>query len=67
MKRHPQHRLSPRRRRAEQRRTLHRAAEQINRVNTGLGTVEFNRGTRLILRAALPLVFHGSVVGIPAA
>lgn len=46
---------------------MHRAAEQINRVNTGLGTVEFNRGTRLILRAALPLVFHGSVVGIPAA
>lgn len=39
--------------------TLHRVAEQearriseqINRVNTGLGSVEFNRGTRLTLRA----------------
>lgn len=39
--------------------TLHRVAEQearrisdqINRVNTGLGAVEFNRGTRLTLRA----------------
>jgi uncharacterized protein YPO0396 len=40
--------------------TLHRVAEQetrriseqIDRVNTGLGSVEFNRGTRLTLRAA---------------
>ena len=39
--------------------TLHRVAEQearrisdqIDRVNTGLGAVEFNRGTRLTLRA----------------
>jgi uncharacterized protein YPO0396 len=39
--------------------TLHRVAEQetrriseqITRVNTGLGSVEFNRGTRLTLRA----------------
>lgn len=39
--------------------TLHRIAdqearrisEQIDRVNTGLGSVEFNRGTRLTLRA----------------
>ena len=39
--------------------TLHRVAEQetrriseqIDRVNTGLGSVEFNRGTRLTLRA----------------
>ncbi len=39
--------------------TLHRVAEQetrriteqINRVNTGLGSVEFNSGTRLTLRA----------------
>ncbi len=39
--------------------TLHRVAEQearriseqIHRVNTGLGSVEFNRGTRLTLRA----------------
>ncbi|CAN5882776.1 ATP-binding protein [soil metagenome] len=39
--------------------TLHRVAEQetrriseqIERVNTGLGSVEFNRGTRLTLRA----------------
>jgi uncharacterized protein YPO0396 len=39
--------------------TLHRVAEQetrriseqINKVNTGLGSVEFNRGTRLTLRA----------------
>ena len=38
--------------------TLHRVAEQearrisdqIDRVNTGLGAVEFNRGTRLTLR-----------------
>ncbi len=28
-----------------------RIAEQIERVNTGLGAVEFNRGTRLTLRA----------------
>jgi len=28
-----------------------RIAEQIERVNTGLGSVEFNRGTRLTLRA----------------
>lgn len=28
-----------------------RIAEQIDRVNTGLGAVEFNRGTRLTLRA----------------
>jgi len=28
-----------------------RIAEQIDRVNTGLGSVEFNRGTRLTLRA----------------
>ncbi|KKF02524.1 ATP-binding protein [Mycolicibacterium obuense] len=28
-----------------------RIAEQIKRVNTGLGAVEFNRGTRLTLRA----------------
>ena len=47
--------------------TLHRVAEQetrriseqIDRVNTGLGSVEFNRGTRLTLRAtprSLPAV-----------
>ncbi|BBX18650.1 nuclease [Mycolicibacterium duvalii] len=36
-----------------------RIAEQIERVNTGLGAVEFNRGTRLTLRAtprSLPAV-----------
>ena len=28
-----------------------RISDQIDRVNTGLGAVEFNRGTRLTLRA----------------
>jgi uncharacterized protein YPO0396 len=35
----------------EELRSTRRICDQIDRVNTGLGAVEFNRGTRLTLRA----------------